>query len=321
MRYQLLFDNFVGMVKETIPKNTKLSAVLSDILQIEKEAVYRRLRMEVPFTFSEIATVAQSLGLSVDNIVGAIPTKSRPLKMTLIDYVDPAEIDYIMVENYVNLMRQVKNMPNSEAAYSCSSLPTSLYLKYDSINRFYFFKWMYLYSEAGCVRPYSEIQITDRMKKMQQQLYTDLRGFQTTHYIWDKFVFYYIIEDIKHFASIYLMTPEEVKALKADLSNLLAEMESMAAKGYHEDTGTKINFYVSNINFETDYTYYESANYRLSMLKAFSLNAVATQDDETFEKVKDWVQSLKRVSTLISESGEKQRVMFFGKQREILEMI
>lgn len=319
MRYQLLFENFVGMVEKSIPQNTKLSAVLSDILQIEKEAVYRRLRMEVPFTFSEIATVAQSLGLSIDNMISAIPTKSRPLMMTLIEYIEPAEIDYIMVENYVNLTKQIKNMVGAVASLSCSSLPTSIYLKYENINRFYLFKWMYLYSAPGDVKPFSGIHVTDRLRKMQKQLYESLRGIHTTNYIWDRFVFYYIVEDIKHFASIYLISEEEVNALKAELGSLLAEMEYMAANGCHEDTGTRINFYVSNINFETDYTYFEAPAFKLSMLKAFSLNAVATQDDKTFEKVKSWMQSLKRVSTLISESGEKQRVMFFEKQKMILD--
>lgn len=321
MRYQLLFDNFVSMVEDSIPQNTKLSAVLADILQIEKEAVYRRLRMEVPFTFCEIATVAQALGLSVDNMIGAIPTKSRPLMMTLIEYIDPDEIDYIMVENYANLARQIKNMTDSETGVSCSSLPNSLYIKYENINKFYFFKWQYLYANAGQVKPFSDVKVTERMRKMQKQLYDSLRGIKHTNYIWDRLVFYSIVEDIKHFASIYLITPEEVAELKSELNSLLMEMEVMAANGCHPDTGTSINFYLSNIYFETDYTYFQASNLKLCMLKAFSLNAAATQDEKTFEKVINWMRSLKRVSTLISESGEKQRVMFFEKQKEIIGML
>lgn len=321
MRYQLLFENFVNIVEGSIPKNTKLSAVLSDILQIEKEAVYRRLRMEVPFTFTEIAMVAQSLGLSIDNIIGAIPQKHRPLMLALIEYVEPSEIDYLMVENYVALTGHLGKMPNSESTMSCGSLPTSVYLKYDNINKFCLFKWMYLHSPAGSVKPFSQIYVTERMRNLQKQLYGALRGFNITNYIWDKLVFHHIVEDIKHFASVYLISEEEVGWLKFELKSLLAEMESMAANGRHEDTGTKINFYVSNINFETDYTYHETDKLRLCMLKAFSLNAAATQDNKAVEKVKDWMKSLKRVSTLISESGEKQRVKFFEQQKAAIDRL
>ncbi len=41
-----------------------------DIISIGKEAVYRRLRGEVPFTFYEVSLLSQSLGISLDQIVG-----------------------------------------------------------------------------------------------------------------------------------------------------------------------------------------------------------------------------------------------------------
>ena len=34
--------------------------------------------------------------------------------------------------------------------------------------------------------------------------------------------------------------------------------------------------------------------------------------------LKEWVQSLKKFSTQISESGEMQRIRFFNEQREII---
>ena len=42
-----------------------------DILYLGKEATYRRLRGEVPFTFAEVATISQHMGISLDKIVGA----------------------------------------------------------------------------------------------------------------------------------------------------------------------------------------------------------------------------------------------------------
>ncbi len=43
-----------------------------------------------------------------------------------------------------------------------------------------------------------------------------------------------------------------------------------------------------------------------------------TQDSEMFNSLKDWIQSLKKFSTMISESGEMQRIQFFNRQREII---
>ena len=51
---------------------------------------------------------------------------------------------------------------------------------------------------------------------------------------------------------------------------------------------------------------------------AYSINSITTQDPEMFRGLKEWIQSLKKFSTLISESGEMQRIQFFKQQREII---
>ncbi len=57
------------------------------------------------------------------------------------------------------------------------------------------------------------------------------------------------------------------------------------------------------------------------MIGVFAMNYITSTDEGTLEKMKLWTQSQKKVSTLISESGEVQRMMFFKKQREIIETI
>ena len=56
----------------------------------------------------------------------------------------------------------------------------------------------------------------------------------------------------------------------------------------------------------------------LSMIRVYAINSITTQDNEMFGDFKEWIQSLKKFSTLMSESGEMQRILFFKKQREII---
>ena len=46
-----------------------------------------------------------------------------------------------------------------------------------------------------------------------------------------------------------------------------------------------------------------------------------SQHQEVCRDLKEWIQSLKRYSTLISQSGEIQRMIFFTKQREIVDTL
>lgn len=48
-----LNTGLISAMKEKLPQGTNLANLLMDILYIGKEAVYRRLRGEVPFTLAE----------------------------------------------------------------------------------------------------------------------------------------------------------------------------------------------------------------------------------------------------------------------------
>ena len=56
--------NLIEAMKEKLPLKGKLADMLMDTLYIGKEAVYRRLRGEVPFTLQEAALVSRKLGKS-----------------------------------------------------------------------------------------------------------------------------------------------------------------------------------------------------------------------------------------------------------------
>ena len=51
----------------------------------------------------------------------------------------------------------------------------------------------------------------------------------------------------------------------------------------------------------------------------FSINSITSRDKEMCKNLKEWIQSLRKFSTMISESGEMQRIQFFKKQRELVE--
>ena len=78
---------------------------------------------------------------------------------------------------------------------------------------------------------------------------------------------------------------------------------------------------ISSVNFETSYSYVETQHCHLTMLKSFTLNDATSPDEAIFQRMKQWMQSLIRTSTLISRSGEKDRIVFFEEQRRIVDML
>ena len=141
-----------------------------------------------------------------------------------------------------------------------------------------------------------------------------------TYFIWDSNIFLSFIKEIKYFASLNLISEDDVTHLKEELYQLLAIMETLSIKGEFSE-GHKVYFYLSNIDFEATYTYIEKKDYQVSLLRVYSINSMDSQSPQICQIQRNWIQSLKRHSTLISESGEAQRIEFLQKQLAIIDTL
>jgi len=319
MKKELLHAKFLEVLKERVPIKPDLVNLLIDLLCIEKEAVYRRLRGEVAFTFSEIAVVANELGISLDNTINnVLSVKSKPYQLKMNDFAEPSEMDYTMMEQYVNILKEIKNDPDSTIVDSTNILPASLYFPYKYISRFYLFKWLYQLGDSDSIKSYAQLDYPLRVQKLQKENETYLKHIKNTYYILDPLVFQYMVNDIKYFLSINLMTEEDKAFLKKDFETLLHDMEILAIRGYFEDTKNKVRIYISCVNFDVSCWYIDAKNYHINMIKVFVLSNIASLDETSFLNLKKRIDALLRSSTLISVSGERQRIDFFEEQRKII---
>ena len=68
--------------------------------------------------------------------------------------------------------------------------------------------------------------------------------FQHTEYIWDNKLFIYLINDIKYFASVHLISQEYVQKLKKELLQLLNELEEIATRGTFKTGQESLYIYI-----------------------------------------------------------------------------
>ena len=308
--------NLIEAMKEKLPLKGQLADMLMDTLYIGKEAVYRRLRGEVPFTLQESALISRKLGISLDKIIGLSFKSNAMFNINIVDYDDPFESYYNILEKYVSLINTMPDDPNSVMGTSANIIPQTLYLKHELLAKFRLFKWMYQNENIRC-KHFDELNIPQNMVDKQKEYARMVSRIHSVDYIWDNMIFSHLVTDIQYFCSIHLITDEDKNLLKEELFVLIDEMEALAARGKSK-AGNDVRIYISNINFEATYSYLETSSTQLSLIRIYSINSITTQDPEMFRGLKEWIQSLKKFSTLISESGEMQRIQFFKQQREII---
>ena len=81
-----LNTNLIEAAKEKFPAKGQLANILMDTLYMGKEAIYRRLRGEVPFTFQEAAIISKELGISLDRIAGVSFSNNAMFDINVVDH-------------------------------------------------------------------------------------------------------------------------------------------------------------------------------------------------------------------------------------------
>ena len=105
--------------------------------------------------------------------------------------------------------------------------------------------------------------------------------------------------------------------LKAELLQMLDELEEICVSGQFR-SGQPVSVYISDMDIEAPYCYLSARHYRGSCIEAFSINSLRSSDPYLFYHTIRWVLALSRFATLISCSGELQRIHFFKRQRAIV---
>lgn len=319
MKYEEINNVFLEKIVQKIPQKSEIAKILADLLGIDQEDVYRKIKGEDNFTFYEVMTISEEFGISLDNLKAENPLITEPFRFKLIEYINPAETDFALMEEMTLIMKSFSETSEPEAAEITNILPQPLYIPYKYISRFYLFKWKYQ-SNLNKAIPYKDIVIVDKLQKIQEE-YLKWAKLLHADYIFDHLLFHYLVADIRYFFQAGLITREELLLIKQDLLSILDEIDLLSSTGFIKETGKKINIYISYVNIDTNYVYVAAPGYFLTIIKTFILNGIATTDEKIFNELKHRVQSIKQQSVLITKSAEKEKIKFLKEQFHIIESL
>lgn len=316
----LLYDRFIEIIKGRIPEKGKLANDLTDFLGIEKEAIYRRLRGDVPFSFSEITKISRKYGISLDSLAEGSNLTSKPFNLQLSEFLNPNDFNLAGIENFTLNLKSMASDPDSESGSISTMIPVSLCISYKPLYKFYIYKWYMEFRNKGYRISYTDLEVNKRLEEVNEEFVLSVYNSANSVYIFDELFILYFVKDIKYFEDIKLLTKDEIAIIKESLHLFLDDLERYAIKGQF-DQGGKVNIYISNIHFEGNFNYIDSKQYKLTMVRLFTLNEIYSTDETVCDEMRKWCLFLKRASTLISQSSELKRIEFFGKQREMVDTL
>lgn len=318
MENNSLSHQFVESIKINLPDDQTIASYLMKTLTVGKEAVYRRIRGEIPFNFPEIVTIANDLDISIDNIINIRNPNKMFFEVNVLDKKSPLQNYMILLERQIRMLEKIKSLEQVSLTAAFNSIPYSFFLEYDLISSFQLYKYIFHIHNLAEVKSFSDFKLPKEIKELQVRCCNLSKQLDACRYIIDKRLFTYLSEDITLFYQMKLITKEEKEALKDEIINLLKSIETLAVTGKNAVSGKPVEFYVSNVHFDTSYALYESNGYQMAHFRLFSINSIRSNNQFICKRQKDWLETLIQSSTQITSSNAIFRKKYFKSQHDMV---
>lgn len=296
----------------------KVVTVLSDILFLGREAVYRRLRGEVKFSLEEVAQVALGLDISIDVLLGMKNKEKSVIELNFLDIKKDYRLTYQekVNEQIVAFNTITGKFKDSSLASAFNRLPYTLFLHYKNISKFSLFKWGHQMGAIQSMR-YKELEMSKELLVAQTKLVHESRKIKEANFILSPNVFATLIHDINYFHYLGLIEKDDVQEIKSELRELLVEMEGYAISGEF-NTKSAVNFYISDLDLNFSSLLLRYGKHYYTYVNIYDLGGIESQNQRLCQFQDSWIKAQKKYSRLITQSNEVERHRFFRKQEEII---
>lgn len=316
-----LHEQLLNFLNARFPKKADLCNLVSDYLRVERESVYRRLRGNVAFTVQELGILSQKMGFSIDSLLyrGANTKNSLVVNM-----IFPRTMHSITELNdtlkaSANMLDRIATQKGVELGAVACIIPVEFFILYPNLTKFLYFKWGYHHVDDDQFRNYDAWEMPESIRQWSLAVRAAYDNFDDLFYIWDDAVIWSTINELNYFTDVHIISSEAAQVIREDLHAMLRSMERDSQVGANS-LGKTFNLYTSNVNMGISCSYARSSTGLChTFLNSTFFNTTMSDNQEVCTNICNWIKSMKKVATLISGSGEKERILFFEKQHAMVD--
>jgi hypothetical protein len=319
-----LQDQIFEIVLQRFARRADAVEALCQLLNLSKDAIYRRLRGDTFLSPQELATLAQRFNLSLDalmtgqtdNVLCHFNAFSRRLQ----DFGD-------YLENYVQDLEQMRRLPNLHLYYASVEIPVFTYNFFPELISFK----LYIWGRTTWNFPYLRDRsfdfslVTPPVMRLSQALLQHYLAIDSTE-LWSLHVTDNTLAQIEyHVYSGGFTDPDEALVLCDKLTDWANHMRLMAAAGRKfplggrpESAAGELNLYHNEMVYTNITALVKSDAVRMVYSAYCNPNFLHSSDPKLCDFTEDWFNNIIAKSNPITRAAEKNRDGFF---RELLKRI
>ena len=313
---------FLKQIKNQLPSHLALVDAIAEQLNLSNDSAYRRIRGEKHLTFDEIQILAAYFKISLDSFL-------HLQNDALIFWGKNINREQFDFENYLQgIVNQLGFfMPAKEKQmYSLNKdIPIFHHFMFPELAAFKCYFWSrydldYPKFNKGQFLIDDFIDIFNKTGRKISDLYLQIPSVE----IWNMDCINTTIRQIDYYRETRIFkSQEDIKTVYNCLEKLVDHIELQVECGYkfpyqkpQQENKVKYGFYINDFFLGDNTTLVEIDGQRLVFISHNVINYMMTKNTEFIDYTFETLRILLKKSTLISETSEKDRQLFFERLRE-----
>ena len=313
---------FLKQIKNQLPSHLALVDAIAEQLNLSNDSAYRRIRGEKHLTFDEIQILAAYFKISLDSFL-------HLQNDALIFWGKNINREQFDFENYLQgIVNQLGFfMPAKEKQmYSLNKdIPIFHHFMFPELAAFKCYFWSrydldYPKFNKGQFLIDDFIDIFNKTGRKISDLYLQIPSVE----IWNMDCINTTIRQIDYYRETRIFkSQEDIKTVYNCLEKLVDHIELQVECGYkfpyqkpQQENKVKYGFYINDFFLGDNTTLVEIDGQKLVFISHNVINYMMTKNTEFIDYTFETLRILLKKSTLISETSEKDRQLFFERLRE-----
>ncbi len=311
---ELLFQR----IREMLPPSASLTDAVSEILHVSSDSAYRRIRSETPLVLEEAKQLCAHFNLSLDQVL-SLKRNSILFENIRINNQQYSYKKYL--SDLIGLVKQIDSFKQREVIYLTKDVPLfhNFYFKPLIAFRFYFWMKTILQHPDYLTKAIDLNGVTPETEALSIELtkaYTQVPSIE----IWNTECINSVISQIEFYKDSGLFSSAaDIKEVYQSVEETILHLKNQVEYGCKfmpgENPQTKklnFTFFYNRVVLGDNTILVSTDNIKTAYLNYDVLDYMVTRDESFCDQCMEDLNNLMRRATVISQTSEKQRNIFFG---------
>ncbi|SBW02813.1 helix-turn-helix domain-containing protein [uncultured Dysgonomonas sp.] len=302
-----------------IPSGIKPADYITNVLGLSKESVYRRLKGTIPFSFEEMLCLAANLDFSMDELFKGFGDNRSAFNLQNNKLIGNENGFVSTLKDHCDTMESIYKAESNQIIMSTNCILAVFTWAFDNLFKFCYYKWLHQFGNTPLNFYFSDLNITEEITNLKNRAISYSTAPNIV-LITDRNFLNNTIKEIKYYQERGLISYDETLVLKSELKTFVESFFRFSPYGISQRKN-QYEIYLSSLNVENNTSYISYDNKFLSYYWMHSNSCVYTSDPKLCELQKDWLESLKKYSILISHSNQKMQAELYNEHLAQLEKL